>query len=61
MQIRSPKVLIHATALEATCGVRIAIHGTDAELIVTSCEKCSGLITIRRQCVISSFFSFAWS
>ena len=32
----------------------------DAELIVTSCEKCTGLITIRRQCVISSFFSFTW-
>ena len=44
-----------------TCGVRIAIHDTDAELIVTSCEKWSGLITIRRQCVISSFFSFTWS
>ena len=43
-----------------TCGVRIAIHGTDAELIAASCQKCSGLITIRRQCVTSSFFSFTW-
>ena len=43
------------------CGVRIAIHGTDAELIVTSCEKCSGLITIRRQCAIFLFYSFTWS
>ena len=32
----------------ATCGVRIAIHGTNAELIVRSCDTSSDLTTIQR-------------
>ena len=42
------------------CGVRIAIHGADPELIVKSCEMSSGLTTIQRQCAISLFYSFTW-
>ena len=45
----------------ATCGVRIAIHGTNAELIVRSCDTSSDLTTIQRQCAISLFYSFTWS